>query len=579
MRRNEAANANCERYYGEEGYCILGDECEFRHGEDPVVVFSTADIERWEAEEQRAVQCEKERFKLGPKKFQALNFHNMQLNFDFHQKRSVVRQEGASYPTRPVQDHMGKITDAADSVMMPHKAEETSVAVANARASESDANVVKGIEKPSGEDMKAAQNQKEENSAPEVKHGERSDEVSAAPIHVEVPARSSSGIADVTGENGEKAGGAAVSTSEVVKAQNSENENGEDVAGSDRAKERAEAAVIQGQSHQDEEQTQSFPTNSEPERNSTAVNNSSFNQPNSDASAAKSATDEPNANVTDRDAEARAEIALPDTVQNATVDTAETSFEKEAMQVERAHDNLTKDALDIEAVDPNVKAAAEAQRAQEDVTMRPEDDLSGSNGIANENADTEDRTAQAVNDDVDRGPVAKEADFSASGEVSADPSKDDVEMDVSIPTPVEAQPSTAEADSQEDMEGRTSLSADLPTAEGEKNADSNASQQWVDEVNPELPDGVRKDSNGKIKPVVDLRHQCPIPWKTRQAMAERFANILQDQGMQPVEACAYAVHLEKELVVGSSSPLDYRSCAAGRLRRLRTEPLKFLNLP
>lgn len=37
-----------------------------------------------------------------------------------------------------------------------------------------------------------------------------------------------------------------------------------------------------------------------------------------------------------------------------------------------------------------------------------------------------------------------------------------------------------------------------------------------------LPQGVRIDKSGKVKPVVDLRKQCPIPWKVSEVKAIRL---------------------------------------------------------
>lgn len=35
MRRGgDTSTERCKNYYGEEGYCDLGDRCEYRHGED-----------------------------------------------------------------------------------------------------------------------------------------------------------------------------------------------------------------------------------------------------------------------------------------------------------------------------------------------------------------------------------------------------------------------------------------------------------------------------------------------------------------------------------------------------------------
>lgn len=54
-------------------------------------------------------------------------------------------------------------------------------------------------------------------------------------------------------------------------------------------------------------------------------------------------------------------------------------------------------------------------------------------------------------------------------------------------------------------------------------------------------------------------------------MAERFATFLEENGVSVIEACARAVELEGALIDGSPSPLDYRSCAASRFRKLRNE--------
>mmetsp|Transcript_36163 Transcript_36163/g.144563 ORF Transcript_36163/g.144563 Transcript_36163/m.144563 type:complete len:91 (-) Transcript_36163:31-303(-) len=66
-----------------------------------VLVFSAADLELWELEEERAKLCGKERRENHGNKFKVLEFRTVHSNYDAAQKRAPVRAENSSYPQRP----------------------------------------------------------------------------------------------------------------------------------------------------------------------------------------------------------------------------------------------------------------------------------------------------------------------------------------------------------------------------------------------------------------------------------------------------------------------------------------------
>ncbi|KAJ8904394.1 hypothetical protein NDN08_000913 [Rhodosorus marinus] len=442
MKRKELSATKCPTYFGEEGYCPLGDQCENRHDEDAVLVFSAADLEQWELEEERAKLCGKERRENHDTKFKVLEFRTVHPNYDAAQKRAPVRAENSSYPQRPPGPLAMNPKDRRPQKPPKRTMDDRTL-------------------QPEAVDQDGTAERQDHEKRPQEDPNLPSPSV--APEGP--PVAKSAALSETVGMDVDKDG-------------------------------KSEAQVVE------------------------------------DSTSQKRTAD--STELDDRDAQALAKkprISTDEEDQDhskAVEQDIKTDIQSDNPVADDKHETPTGDQQGVPSVASNPPSAEVFPNARQDKLHEPVENRGDPEAKPDSPQQQSDNPQQAQVD-IELVHVTEEA----------------------TPKNTSTEGSTTVADSQ------TRTSSVSPNPESAETSGQIA--------------GVRKSDEGKIVPIVDLRQNSPVPWKRRQAIAERFAEFLTEGGMDRVQACLKAVAVELELVESCSSPLDYQSCAAARFRQMKSQ--------